>query len=338
MEPRHKKVSITMIAAELGVAPSSVSRALNNRPGVSAELQSRIKEYAHSVGYIHDSADKKDSLKIVGMIIGDIRNPFYAELVFHAQNEMSARGYQLCIFNSEYNEVKEAEYLRLCERFNFAGVIQMNISTERISRVLREITIPVVMVNRNISSFECDAVLLDNYEAGYVVTRHLIGMGHSRIGFILGQAESIATTQRYSGFQQAMKNYGLKVDPAHILQGDLTMETGLRLANAFAALSDRPSAMVVSNDLTAHGFMSGCMNLGISVPEQLSIVSFDNISFSSIGTITLTSIDPSAKRMARTAARLMIERVEHPERATERIVIKPVLMERKSSGPYRRNP
>ena len=93
--------------------------------------------------------------------------------------------------------------------------------------------------------------------------------------------------------------------------------------------------MVVSNDLTAHGFISGCMQHGICVPDELSVASFDNISFSSIGTTTLTSIDPNVKQMAKIAVRLMIERIEHPEKETERVVLKPVLVERKSTAPFR---
>lgn len=338
-ETEEKKVSITMIAEDLGIAPSSVSRALNDRPGVSQELQERVKAYARKVGYIHDNAPVGGkSLRIVAMIIGDIRNPFYADLVYYTQKELMAHGYQLCIFNSEYEESKEIKYLQLVERFNFAGVIQMNVATEHIGHVLKNHKTPIVMVNRIISSFDRDCVILDNYEAGYTATRYLIELGHSKIGFILGQQDSSSCTQRFSGFQQAMANYSLKVDPSYILQGDLTMKTGQDLATAFCALHDRPSAMVVANDLSAHGFISECGNLGISVPEELSVIGFDNITFSSIGTITLTSIDPSVKYMAKTAARLMIERIENPRKATERVVIKPTLVERKSTAPYRKNP
>ena len=331
-----EKVTITQIANELGIAPSSVSRALNNRPGVSRRLQDEIQAYAKRVGYVPVSSPaNQNAPNMIAMIIGDIRNPFYADLVFYTQKELSARGYQLCIFNSEYMESKEIEYLHIVDRFNFAGVIQMNVATEHISHVLKNLSTPVVMVNRIISSFDGDNVLLNNYEAGYVVTRHLVELGHSKIGFILGQKESSSCNQRFAGFQQALKNYNIDINPRHILQGDLTLETGLELASDFAALNDKPSAMVVSNDLTAHGFIRGCMQHGICVPDELSVASFDNISFSSIGTTTLTSIDPNVKQMAKIAVRLMIERIEHPEKETERVVLKPVLVERKSTAPFR---
>lgn len=330
------KITITQIANDLGIAPSSVSRALNNRPGVSRKLQDEIQAYAKLIGYVPISSPASQTApNMIAMIIGDIRNPFYADLVFYTQKELSARGYQLCIFNSEYKESKEVEYLHIVDRFSFAGVIQMNVATEHISHELKNLSTPVVMVNRIISSFDGDNVLLDNYEAGYIATRHLVELGHSKIGFILGQKESSSCNQRFAGFQQAMKNYGIDVNPRHILQGDLTLETGLELAGEFAALSDKPSAMVVSNDLTAHGFISGCMQHGIHVPDELSVSSFDNISFSSIGTTTLTSIDPNVKQMAKIAVRLMIERIEHPEKETERVVLKPVLIERRSTAPFR---
>ena len=331
---REKKVSIVSIAKDLGIAPSSVSRALNDRPGVSPDLKERILAHAERIGYSTGSVSRDRSLKIIGMIIGDIRNPFYADLVYHVNNELLARGYQLCIFNSGYVESKEIECLRLAENFHFAGVIQMNIATEQLSRVLESYSLPVVMINRSIASFTGDIVLLDNYEAGYVATRHLIELGHSRIGFILGQKESSSCRQRFAGFQQAMANYNLEVRPSDLLQGDLTMETGLRLASQFHALRERPSAMVVANDLMAHGFVSGCMSMGIGIPDQLSVVAFDNILFSSIGSITLSSIDPSAETMGKTAGRLIVERIEQPHKNTERVVIKPMLIERSSTAPF----
>lgn len=336
LDIKSEKVTITQIANALGIAASSVSRALNNRPGVSPQLAKKIQAYAREVGYENaPSPNYSKQPNMIAMIIGDIRNPFYADLVFYTQKELSARGYQLCIFNSEYQIEKEIKHLQIAEQFGFGGVIQMNVTSELISDELKRLSVPIVMMNRIISSFDVDNVLLDNYEAGYIATRHLVELGHTRIGFILGQKESNSTAQRFAGYQQAMKNYGFEIDPSHILQGDLTLERGVELADEFAALDDKPSAIVISNDLTAHGFMSGCLQHGIYVPDDLSIASFDNIPMSSIGTTTLTTIDPNVKQMAKTAVRLMVERIEHPEKETERVVLKPILMERKSTAPYR---
>ena len=335
---KKKKVSITQIADDLQIAPSSVSRALNDMPGVGDELRAQIKNHAQNAGY-YDKAMKTAAgkkLNIIAMIVGDIRNPFYADLVFSVQKELNKHGYLLSVFNSEYNALEELNYMRVAELFNFSGIIQVTVTTEQMSKELKTLSIPVIMVNRMISSFETDVVLLDNYEAGYIATRYLIELGHSRIGFLLGQKESSSSRQRYDGYLQAMKNYNLEIDENDILQGDLTMETAYALAKEFVTdMKNRPTAMIISNDLAAHGFMTCCQEAGVEIPNMLSVVSFDNIRFFSAGSIPLTTIDPHVNEMGRIAANLMVERIKNPNKEKERVILNPILLERKSTLPFR---
>lgn len=339
----RKKVSITEVAKKFGVSPSTVSRALNNQPGVGEELREQIMEYAQGIGYMPVSTAKNSStgkLNIIAMIVGDIRNPFYAELVFAVQKALNEQGYLLSVFNSEYAEQDELRFIHLAETFNFAGIIQVTVTTERMSSTLKNLSIPVVMVNRMLNTFETDVVLLDNYEAGYIATRYLIEQGHSRIGFLLGQRESASSMKRYEGYLQAMKNYNLNTRERDVYQGDLTMQTAKEIAETFAENlreepEESPTAMVISNDLAAYGFMGGCREQGIQIPEMLSIVSFDNIWVSSAGEIQLTTIDPHVSEMGRIAAELMVNRIRHPNKDTERVVLSPDLVERKSTIPYR---
>lgn len=337
----RRKVSITEVANHFAVSPSTVSRALNNQTGVGENLRTEIISYAQSIGYMPNRATKNTStgkLNIVAMIVGDIRNPFYAELVFTVQKKLAERGYLLCVFNSEYNEQEELRYMGIAEKFNFCGIIQVTVTTERMSEALKNLSIPVVMVNRMISSFETDVVLLDNYEAGYIATRHLIELGHSRIGFLMGQKESSSSIKRYEGFLQAMKNYNLEVRERDILQGDLTMETARNLTRDFVKdLKHGPTAMVISNDIAAYGFMTGCEEAGVRIPEMLSVVSFDNIWVSAAGGIQLTSVDPRVTEMGETAAGLMADRIQSPDKEIERVVLSPTLIERKSAIPYRKS-
>lgn len=334
-----KKMSITEVANHFGVSPSTVSRAMNNLPGVSSELRNKILNYTQGIGYMPSTATKNTAtgkLNIIAMIVGDIRNPFYAELVFTVQKTLSEHGYQLCVFNSEYEEQEELRFMHIAESFNFSGIIQVTVTTERMSSALKNLSIPVVMVNRMLNSFDTDMVLLDNYEAGYIATRYLIELGHSRIGFLLGQPESSSSVKRYEGFLQAMKNYNLPVYDEDILQGDLTMDTAYRVAGEFVSnIEERATAMVISNDLAAYGFMRRCQEGGVKIPEKLSVASFDNIWFSSAADMQLTSIDPHVNDMGKIAADLMINRIKYPNRDTERVILSPLLVERKSACPYR---
>ena len=334
-----KKMSITEVAAHFGVSASTVSRAMNNLPGVSSELREKILSYTQGIGYLPNTVTKNAStgkLNIIAMIVGDIRNPFYADLVFHVQKTLSEYGYQLCVFNSEYEERDELRFIHVAESFNFSGIIQVTVTTESMSETLKKLSIPVVMVNRMLNTFDGDVVLMDNYEAGYIVTRYLIEQGHSRIGFLLGQMESASSTQRYEGYLQAMKNYNLEVHQEDVLPGDLTMDTAYELADDFIDnIEDRATAMVMSNDLSAYGFMRRCRERGIRLPEMLSIVSFDNVWFSSAMDVQLTSIEPHTSDMGRIAAELMVNRIKYPNKDTERVILSPTLIERRSAIPYR---
>lgn len=335
----RKKVSITEIADELRIAPSTVSRALNDLPGVSDELREAIRSKALELGYkkVKSAAVTNEKLNIIAMIVGDIRNPFYADLVFNVQRHLNNAGYLLCVFNSEYNEQEEIRYMHLAERFNFAGIIQITVTTENVSTLLKNLSIPVVMVNRMINSFDTDTVLMDNYEAGYIVTRFLVELGHSRIGFLLGQQNSSSSGMRFEGYEQAMHNYGLTVNPEDIIQGDLKMETAYELAKTFIESHDElPTAMIVSNDLSALGFMTRCEEMGISIPNDMSIVSFDNIRFASAGVTPLTTVDPQVAEMGRIAAEVIVERIQHPNREKQRIILKPTLIVRKSATECRK--
>ncbi len=336
---KNKRVTISEIAKEMGVSCSTASRALSGAAGVGPELREKIRSYAQEAGFLPSSITRNSTtgrLNIVAMIVGDIRNPFYADLVFYAQKTLNEHGYLLTVFNTEYDEDKEINYVRLAKRFNFSGIIQVTVTTGNMVAELKNLDIPVVMVNRMLSSFDIDTVLLDNFEAGYAATRYLIELGHSRIGFLQGQRQSSASTQRFMGYEQAMKNYHLEIRDCDILEGDLKMETAYELARKFVhGQAEKPSALIISNDLAALGFVSYCQEARFDVPENLSVVSFDNIPFSSVGSVSLTTIDGHANDMGRKAAEVLLDRINDPDRELQRIILKPELIVRKSTLPYR---
>lgn len=329
----RKKVSIEGIAQQLNVAASTVSRALNGKPGVGEELRQEILRTAKAHGYVPPRRIEEggELSRNIAMIIGDIRNPFYAELVFVVQKVLSTRGYTVSIFNSEYDEKEELRYMKMLEQFHFDGIIEVCVSSESSIAQLEALRIPIVMVNRMLSTFDTDVVLLDNYEAGYIATRHLLEKGHTRIAFLIGQRTSPASMMRYEGYLQMMRNYQIPVIEEYQLSGDLTLETGYAEAKrAFASWKELPTAIVVSNDLAAYGFLAYCNEAGIRVPEDISIVSFDNTRLSDIMMPPLTAVDAHVEEMGRRAAEMMLERIAAPDSPKRRCILKPTLVERKS--------
>jgi Transcriptional regulators len=331
------KYTIQDVARELGVSCSTVSRAIHNSQGVSEEVRKKILTFAEQVGYFPNTVARNSDtgrLNVISLILGDIRNPFYSDLVFYIQKTLSENGYLLTVFSSEYDEADEVKYIRLSERFNFAGLILLTARTEKIKDELKKVSIPVVLVNRILDDFQADSVLMDNFKAGYMATMHLIDWGHSRIGYIHGQKNSSASEQRYLGYCQAMRNFGLTINDEDVFEGDLKMEAGYAIAKKIARAEHAPSGIVISNDMAAIGFLAGCKEENIPIPQSLSVVSFDNIQFSSLANIQLTTVSQHVENMGRNAAELMLNRLSDPKCSIRRIILDPELIVRKTTAPF----
>ena len=334
---KNGKYSISDVAEMLGVSKSTVSRAINGNSGVGDELRKKVLDLVDEIGYKPNTIAQSLSrgrVNIVALILGDIRNPFYADLAFNIQRILNSHGYMVMVFNSEYDVQREIEFLKLTIQFNFAGLILITAQTEIVEDMLHSMDVPMVLVNRILPSYTGDSVLTDNFQAGYMAVMHLLELGHKHIGFVRGPGVSSASSQRFEGYRQALRNFSLPFNEEYVYESDLKMETGITLARNFVKdLKVRPSAMVVVNNMTAIGFIDGCRENGLSIPEDLSIVSFDDIEFSAMKGIELTTISQHVDKMSEHAARLMLKQLEEKDAKPERVILEPTLVIRKTTGP-----
>ena len=332
------KYTITDVAEMMGVSKSTISRAMNGSPGVGKELRQKVLSFVDEIGYQPNALAKglsKGRLNIVALILGDIRNPFYADLAFYIQKDLREDGFMVMVFNSEYDSQKEMEFIQRAIQLNFAGLILLTAQKKEIRKKLEQVEIPVVLVNRILEGYEGDSVLLDNFKAGYIATMHLIELGHPKVAFVSGQSTSSASMQRYEGYRQALKTYGIAFDESWVFYSDLRMDTGYQVAKEYIAdLDSRPSAVVVSNDMTAIGFIECCRENQIKIPEQISLVSFDDIEIASLYDLQITTVSQHVQEMSRRAAKLMHKRLLNPEGKAERVILDPTLMVRKTTCQY----
>ncbi|TCS77745.1 LacI family transcriptional regulator [Muricomes intestini] len=335
---KNGKYSISDVAEMLGVSKSTVSRAINGNSGVGEELRKKVLDLVEEIGYKPNTIAQSLSrghMNIVALILGDIRNPFYADLTFNIQRILNKHGYMVMVFNSEYDVRREIEFLKLTLQFNFAGLILITAQAESVEGMLHSMNIPIVLVNRILPSYEGDSVLTDNFRAGYMAVMHLLELKHKHIGFIKGPGISSASTQRFDGYRQALQNFGLPFNEEYVFASDLKLETGISLAQKFVKeLKERPSAMVIVNDMTAVGFMDGCKENGLRIPEDLSIVSFDNVDISAIKGIELTTISQHVDEMSEHTARLMLKQLKNKECKPERVILEPTLVVRNTTSLY----
>ncbi len=335
---RNRKYTISDVAKHMGVSRATVSRALSNAPGVGAALRQKIVDYADEIGYRPNSLAKSLStgrMNTIGLIYGDVRNPFYADLTYYMQKAFDREGYAVMVFNSEYSVEKELEFIRMAEEFCLAGLVLFTAQTSMEKANFRDVGIPIVFVNRSLAMEQYDCVLMDNFKAGYIAAMHLIKLGHKRIGMVKGNALSSASMLRYDGVEQALKNCGLSLREEDVWSGDLKMPTGYGLAKRFFERTSRPDGLVISNDMMALGFIDYCNEIGVKIPDEISIVSFDNIIFSGIHGIDLTTISQDVQTMGEKAAELMLGRIADPQGPCRKVILEPTLIVRKSTREYK---
>jgi LacI family transcriptional regulator len=337
-----KKITINSIAKDLGVSKSTISRAMNNLPGVGTDLRKQINDHIAEVGYSPNAVARglsKGALKIVALILSDIRNPYYSDLAFYIQRLLIEQGYMLVVFNSENNLNKEIEFIDTIVNSNFAGLILLTARKNAMSDELKNEKIPVVLVNRmlDIYNYKGDSVILDNFKAGYIATMHLIELGFPRIAYIKGNIESSASIQRYKGYLQALQNYKILFFPEDVLETDLKLNTGYTLAKSYIKnLKSKPKAIVIGNDLTAIGFIECCRENSVKIPEDISVIGFDNIIFSSLYDINLTTVDQHVKQMSAETVKLILKQIDNPDATPERIILNPELIVRKTTCRYKK--
>ncbi len=335
---KGKKYTITDVAQMLGVSRSTVSKAMNNAPGVGPEVRQKIKDFVEEIGYKPNTLARglsKGRINIVALILGDVRNPFYSDLAFYIQKILNEHGYMVMVFNSEYEEKKEIEFIKLTEQFNFTGLILVTAQSSDLKYALKKVEVPVVLVNRTFDDYVGDAVILDNFQAGYMATMHLMELGHKRIGFVAGHATSSSVAQRLNGYLQVLRNYHLPYNEEDVIMKDLSFETGYHIAEEIIKdIKNRPSAFVIANDMSALGFMECCKQYEIQIPQMLSIVSFDDIMFASLKDIELTTVSQHVREMSENTARLMLRKLKDPQASSESVILEPTLIVRKTTGSY----
>lgn len=324
------------IAKKANVSPSTVSRVINGRPGVSMKKRQMVNEVISAMNYEPNWVAQslaKGSTNIVALIIDDIRNPYYSTVAFNIQEELSKHDYKLIILSHENDIQKNLNFFQLSRQFNFAGIILTTaLENEMLKDELKKINCPVVLFNRIIDNFDGDYVTQDNYLAGYKITKHMIETGHSEIAMITGPITSSTSFQRYKGYCHAIKMFGLETRDEWILSGDLKLKTGYEIGLDYIdKLSVMPKAVILGNDMMAIGFIDACYKMGVRIPDDISVAGFDNIQIAGLNMISLTTVQEPTLDMARIATECLIEKINNPQSPVRRVVLEPELIIRSST-------
>ena len=325
------------VPEKAGVSVTTVSHVINETRMVSKNLRQRVLTAMKELGYqpnaLARSLRRKET-NTIGMIMPDSANPFFAEVARGIEDTSFEQGYSVIICNSDGDVQKELLHANVLAEKQMDGIVLFATgkSTKQIE-MLQGRNIPLVMVDREIPDVMVDVVLTDNMQGGELATRHLLDLGHSRVACITGSLDLPLSVERTTGYRKALLERGIAVDQALIVEGDFNYESGYRATRQFLELDAPPSAIFACNDPMAIGAISAIVESGRRVPDDISIVGFDDVSLASFANPPLTTIVQSKYEMGAIATKMLLERVHDRDMPARRKLLGTSLLKRESTAP-----
>jgi LacI family transcriptional regulator len=329
--------TIRDVAHLAGVTPTTVSHVINSTRFVSENTAQRvltaIKELNYQPNKIARSLRRKTT-QTVGLVVPDNNNPFFAEVARGIEDMSFSRGYSVILCNSDSDLDKELSYIEVLLERQVDGIalVSAGLDSGQMND-LQERGKPLVVVDRDIAGIEIDCVLTDNRRGGYEAVRHLLNLGHRRIGCVSGPSRLTPSAERVSGYEQALTEDGLQNDEGLMVRGDFQAAGGYRAIEGLLSLSEPPTAAFVCNDMMAIGAIARAVELGVRVPRDLSIVGFDDIALASYNNPKLTTVAQPKYQMGTVAAEMLLSRMSNGESPMQKRVLSSELIIRHSTAP-----
>lgn len=303
-------VSIKDIAKAAGVSHSTVSRALSNSPLVNPETAERIRRIAQEMGYFPSAIARGLVTKrthTIGLVVTSIADPFIAEIVRGIEEVALDNGYNVFLSNSNADPDREVAVVKALRERRVDGII---VTASRVGdlylSLLEEFQVPIVLINNQRDGRYVYSVATDNVHGGQLATNYLIELGHRRIGYITGPGRASSSFDRLEGYKRALRQHNLPFDPTLISQGNGRMDGGERAMNQLLSLSSPPTAVFCYNDMTAIGALKAIKSQGLRVPQDISLVGFDDIAFAAYADPPLTTVEQQKYEMGRLAMEMVL--------------------------------
>lgn len=338
MPETRSAVTIKDIARYAEVSPTTVSRVLNNSGYVGEDTRRRVEKAIAELGYRPDARARglrgKPS-KLVALIIPDILNVFYTGVAQAIEHYLAQRGYNMLLGITGDSADRYVEYLQLLWERRVDGIIYVPPAIGDSSAPTRRLVaqgMPIVEVNRQREAGLLDCVLADNFRGAYQATEHLIDLGHERIALIVGSAETTTGRERIQGFKWAMRDADLEIDPQLLKVGAYSKQYGLQATEELLVLSPRPTAIFAASNRLLVGTMMALTDHGVRVPNDMSIIAFDDSEWLTFWQPPVSTVDVAAEEMGMLAVELLMRwiREGHAPDRPRTYSLSAILVERKS--------
>jgi LacI family transcriptional regulator len=311
--------TIREIANELGVSLSTVSAVVNKRGYVSSGMREKVEHALLAASYqpnqIARSLRRKES-RTIGFIVPDLANSFYSYLLRGAEDYLASMDYRLIVADSREDWKRQQDYLvaftgKVTDGILLVPCLATDEQIEMIPAVVGPT--PLVYVDRSPHRAPFDCVLIDNAQACFEATRHLIGLGHQRIAIITEPLNLLSAVERLQGYRRALRSKKVRPDPRLIRTGDNKKESGYWVGLDLLRMEDAPRAFVVCNNLMTLGLLTATKESGLECPREVSVVGFDDCDWSEHLDPPLTTVTQPAAEMGATAAKMLLKRLRQPK-------------------------
>lgn len=333
--PAFARPTIREVADAAGVSRSTASRALSGNGYAAPDVRERVRAAAKELGYVVDVTArslKQRTSRSVGVLVSDLRNVFYAELASGIGEEARAHGRTLVMTDLRGDSADELEAAEALVASRVSGVIATPVSRE-LSGFLSRIGVPLIEVDRRFDAEGTDAVVVDNRAAARDTTARLLKAGHERIALLIDETEWTTGAERHRGFLDALAAKKVRADDSLVVQAGWDADEAMAAAKRILSRTDRPTAVFAANNVLTEGTWRAAASLGLTVPDDVSIVGFDDAPWMSMVTPGVSTRFQDAGALGATAMRALLERIETPDAPVRTIVMPTEFVDRGSIAP-----
>ena len=326
------------VAERARVSVSTVSHVLNGTRRVAGETQeavlAAIEELSYQPNLLAKSLKTRRTFTI-GLLISDIQNSFFTSVVRGIEDVALSRGYHLFLCNTDEDAAREDEYVRELAKKRVDGLlVASSAPRHNHARRLRAENLPFVFVDRKVEGVDADVISVDNREGMRLISDHLAGLGHERIGMISGPLDKASGYERYLGLQGALADLGVGLQDSLVRFGDFRTSSGREGAMELLGLPAPPTALVTANNQMTLGALMAVKEMGLRIPDDLSVVGFDDPEWAPLTAPPLTTLAQPTYEMGVEAAKLLLDRIEGGrDGRTRRVLLEPWLVVRGSTAP-----
>ncbi len=339
MAKASRKVTILDVAAEAGVSSGTVSRVLNNDAHVRPETRQRVLEAMERLGFVANRQARSlagGKTNTIGVLVPDLGTGYIGEIIRGIDAELSFHGLDLVLYTTHRTASKEANYVANLASGMVDGLLLVlpRNPADYVGNLTQR-KFPFVLIDHQGTGRDCPAVGATNWQGAYDATEYLIKLGHKRIGFITGSMDLGCAVDRLAGYRAALRTYHIPEDPDLIYEGTFFQPDGYAGACAFLDLPHPPTAIFASNDVMAMGVMDAVRNRGLRIPDDISVIGFDDIPQAALVRPALTTVQQPLENMGRVATQMLLDLLQQPGREVGRIELPTKLILRESCRPPR---